>query len=115
KGGFAFPLEGRLLGDQAILRRDGLTLHFSFGDVPLRRFEVRGTLDRHQTVGPGASLYAEATCTDVPNYGPLLYLTGICNLSDTVAAAGTYLAHRYDPSGGASRRPVGVTVTDVAL
>jgi outer membrane protein assembly factor BamB len=110
-GGFAFPLAGRMRGDQFILRRDGLTLRFSFGDVPVRRFELRGALDRRGGSRPGTSLYAEVTCNEVPNYGPLLAITGICNAGGTLVAQGTFLVAPY----GHARRPPGVRVTSVAL
>lgn len=96
-GDFAFPLAGRVLGDQFILRRDGVTLRFSFGDVPLRRFELRGALTRRGRSRPGTALYGEVTCVDVPNYGPALYLTGICNPSGTLVAGGTFLFRHHAP------------------
>jgi outer membrane protein assembly factor BamB len=114
-GGFAFPLEGTLRGDQFLLRNDGITLRFSFGDVPLRRFELRGAWDRRLTSRPGSALYGEVTCLDVPNYGPGLLLTGICNQTGTLVASGTFLTQRYDRRGGASSRPRGVRVGAVTL
>ena len=115
KGGFAFPLRGRLKGDQFLLRNEGLTLQFSFGDVPLRRFELRGAWDRRLGSRPGSAIYGEVTCNDVPNYGPTLVVTGICNTKGTLAASGTFLTNRYDRRGGASSRPAGVEVGEVTL
>jgi outer membrane protein assembly factor BamB len=115
KAGFAFPLTGRLRGDEFLLRRDGLTLQFSFGSVPLRRFELRGSLTRRLDTRAGASLYTEVTCNDVPNYGPLLLITGICTLDGNLIAAGTFLTHRYDRRGGASSRPADVTASDLRV
>lgn len=115
KAGFAFPLAGRMRGDEFLLRRDGVTLQFSFGDVPLRRFELRGSLTKDLDTRAGSALYAEVTCNDVPNYGPLLALTGICNQSGTLAVGGTFLTHRYDRRGAAATRPAGVTAREVTV
>ena len=63
----------------------------------------------------GQSLYGEVTCADVPVYGAVLPLTGLCNRSGTLAASGTYLTTRYDPRGKANRRPAGVRLTALTL
>jgi outer membrane protein assembly factor BamB len=115
RGGFAFALAGRYRDDSLALRSDALSLTFTFGRVPFRRFELRAQLDRRGRALPGSSLYAEVTCVDVPNYGPVLYLTGICDDEGTLGASGTFLARRYDGRGGANRRPAGVSLGDVAL
>lgn len=115
RGGFAFPLAGRYRDDSLALRSDALSLTFTFGRVPFRRFELRAQLDRRGRALPGSSLYAEVTCVDVPNYGPVLYLTGICNDEGTLASSGTFLARRYDGRGRANRRPAGVSIGDLAL
>jgi hypothetical protein len=115
RGGFAFPLAGRYRDDALILSQDNLSLVFSFGPVPLRRFELRAQLDRSGAARPGASLYGEVTCLDVPVYGPVLNLTGICNPEGTLATSGTFLASRYDPRGAANRRPEGVGVSSLTL
>ncbi len=60
-------------------------------------------------------MYAEVRCLDVPVYGPVLHLTGICNSAGTLPVAGTYLTKRYDARGGAATRPAGVRVTGVTL
>ena len=46
RGAFSFPLAGRYRDDSVIVSQRGLNLTFSFGDVPLRRFELRMQLDR---------------------------------------------------------------------
>ena len=40
-GAFSFPLQGRYRHDALLLSQRGLSLTFSFGDVPLRRFDLR--------------------------------------------------------------------------
>ena len=55
-----------------ILTARDLRLTFSFGHVPLRRFELRARLRRDLGAAPGAALYAEVTCADVPVYGAAL-------------------------------------------
>jgi hypothetical protein len=115
KAGFGFPIAGRYRGDAFILARRDLNLTLSFGEVPARRFELRGTFAPDLRVRPGAGLYAEIFCPEVPNYGPALLAIGLCNESGTLPAGGTFLTDRYDPRGGASSRPAGVRVADVAL
>ena len=111
RGGFAFPLAGRMRGDQFILRRDDLRLRFSFGDVPVRRLELRGALDERGRSRPGTSLYAEVACRDVPNYGYLLLVTGQCNSEETLVAGGTFLTAPYNRA----TRPARVGVRSVVL
>jgi hypothetical protein len=66
-------------------------------------------------VKPGASMYAEVDCAEVPNYGVALYVTGICNTAGRLAASGTYLTDRYGARGGASTRPRGVSAGPVSV
>ena len=44
-------------------------LEFNFGQVPLRRFELRGQLGPDLSFRPGAAVYAETVCATVPIYG----------------------------------------------
>ena len=76
---FAFPLSGRYEGSSMILSSPQVPLEFSFGQVPLRRFELRGQLGPDLRFRPGAAVYAETVCATVPIYGPELAFTGICN------------------------------------
>jgi hypothetical protein len=108
---FAFPLAGRYSGRSLILSSPNVALTFSFGLVPMRRFELRGTLDPSLRYRPGVSLYAETVCATVPNYGPELAFTGICNPSGVLTASGTLISSAY--RGAAARRPAGLRVTAV--
>ena len=110
---FAFPLAGRYEGDSVILASPNVSLEFSFGEVPLRRFELRGQLNADLRFAPGANLYAEAVCSTVPNYGPELLFTGICNPSGVLATSGTFISTAY--RGPASTRPAGVRAGRVTL
>ena len=110
RAGFAFGLTGRYRGDSLLLSEKDLRLTFSFGDVPMRRFDVRMQLDKDLRAANGASIYAEVTCSDVPTYGPVLPLIGLCNPTNTLAVGGTLLSDRYDRRGTANRRPAGVAV-----
>jgi outer membrane protein assembly factor BamB len=110
---FAFPLTGRFDGRAVNLSSPNVALTFSFGLVPLQRFYMRGTLGRGLSFAPGASLYSETVCKTVPNYGPELVFTGICNPDGVLAASGTFLSGAY--SGSANRRPAGVLVASVRL
>ncbi len=114
KGTLAFPLYGRYRDDALIVSARDVNLTFTFGDVPLRRLEFRGRLGSDGRMR-GQSLYGEVTCADVPVYGALLPLTGLCNRSGTLAASGTYLTTRYDPRGEANRRPAGVRLAELTL
>jgi hypothetical protein len=114
RGAFAFPLQGRYRHDSLLLSQSGLNLTFSFGDVPMRRFDLRMQLDRRLRARPGASLFAEVHCPDVPNYGPALIAIGLCNRDQILPASGTFVTDRYT-KGPANRRPRGVRVGRVAL
>ena len=110
---FAFPLAGRYQGNSVILSSPKVSLQFSFGGVPLRRFELRGQINRNLSFNPDANLYAETVCATVPSYGPELLFTGICNPNGVLAASGTFASTAYH--GPASRRPAGVRAGRVTV
>jgi outer membrane protein assembly factor BamB len=113
---FAFPLAGRYRDDSVILSDRGLTLTFSFGPVPFERIDFRGQLSRRLRMRPGANLYAEVVCADVPFYGAFLApLTRLCNAEGRLVASGTFITRAYPRRGDANRRPDGLAVTDVQL
>jgi hypothetical protein len=113
-GGFAFPLFGEYRGHSVALNASGVDLQFSFGSVPLRSFDFRGRLDGDGGFRPGASLYGQVTCADVPNYSAQLRIAGVCNEADTLAAYGTFLGEPYG-RGGANERPSGVHAGELGL
>jgi outer membrane protein assembly factor BamB len=110
---FAFPLSGRYAGRSVVLSSLNVALQFSFGPAPLQRFDVRGEFDSALRFRPGVSTFAETACATVPNYGPELAFTGICNPSGILAASGTLISRRYD--GAANVRPAGVRVRSLRL
>jgi outer membrane protein assembly factor BamB len=113
---FAFPLAGRFRDDSVILSDRGLDLTFSFGEVPFTRIDFRGQLSSRLRMRPGANLYAEVMCADVPFYGPFLVpLTRLCNAEGKLVASGTFITRGYSPRGPANRRPAGLRVTGVQL
>ena len=114
-GAFAFPLQGRYRHDSLLLSQSGLNLTFSFGEVPMRRFDLRMQLDRELRAKPGATLYSEVFCPEVPVYGPALIAIGLCNAERKLPASGTFITRRYDRRGPANRRPRGVAIRDVTL
>ena len=114
RGAFAFPLQGRYRHDSLLLSQSGLNLTFSFGDVPMRRFDLRMQLDRRLRARPGAGLSAEVFCPDVPVYGPALIAIGLCNREQILPASGTFVTDRY-ARGPANRRPPGVSAGSVDL
>jgi len=96
KTSLSFPIAGIYRGDEFILSGRNLELTFSFGDVPLQRFDMRGQLGRDYRVKPGASLYAEALCATVPNYGAeLTVATRLCNSEGKLVASGTFVTQPY--------------------
>jgi outer membrane protein assembly factor BamB len=115
RGAFAFPLAGRYRDDSVIVSQRGLNLTFSFGDVPLRRFELRMQLDGRLRSRGGGALFVEVNCPDVPVYGPAFIATGLCNESLTMPASGTFVTRRYDRRGPANKRPRGVSVAELTL
>ncbi|HWE32236.1 MAG TPA: PQQ-binding-like beta-propeller repeat protein [Solirubrobacteraceae bacterium] len=110
---FAFPLHGTYAGDAVTLHSPNVSLQFSFGAVPLRTFELRGTLGPGLRFAADANLFADTVCRTVPYYGPELLFTGICNPSGVLAASGAFISRGY--TGSANRRPAGVAATAVKL
>ena len=104
RGAFAFPLQGRYRDDSLLLSQRGLSLTFRFGDVPMRRFDLRMQLGADRRAR-GASLTAEVFCPEVPVYGPALIAIGLCNRDPILPASGTFITGRY--RGPANRRPRG--------
>ncbi len=110
---FGFPLTGRYAGRALSLSSPNVPLVFSFGLVPLRRFEMRGDLGPGLSFAPGVSLFADTVCATVPNYGPELTFTGICNPRGVLAASGTFLSGAY--RGTANLRPAGTRIGSLRL
>jgi outer membrane protein assembly factor BamB len=113
-GNFQFPLSGVYRRNTVQLGSQDLSLQFSFGSVPLRLFDVRGQLAPDLAMRPGAGIYSETTCADVPNYSAQLRIAGVCNSQDTLAASGTLLTGAYG-SHAANRRPGGVRLASLQL
>lgn len=121
-GTLVFPLAGQYRGSTLMLAVKGATLTFSFGKVPLQVLDVDFDLGRTLRNRPGASLYAQALCATIPNYGASTYATGLCNTNGVLAAAGTFITDRYRfPVGRPDRlqapnaRPRGVRVKSITL
>jgi outer membrane protein assembly factor BamB len=114
-GSLVFPLAGSYRGNTLLLSVKNAVLTFSFGTVPLRRLDMRFQLAPSMHALPGASLYAEALCAQIPNYGAATYLTGICNADGVLPAAGTFITDPYPASGAADRRPRGLSVSSISL
>ena len=55
------------------------------------------------------------TCAEVPVYGPVLPLSGICNAEGTAVATGTFITDAYDERGRANLRPKGLRVASLRL
>jgi outer membrane protein assembly factor BamB len=110
---FAFPLAGRYAGNSIIVEQRGFELLFTFGPVPLEQLQFRGRLDRDRRVAPGASVYGEVNCPEVPNLGGALLAAGLCNDQSKLISSGAYLTDRY--RGPANLKPDGVAIGSVGL
>jgi hypothetical protein len=78
--------------------------------------QFRGLLGRNLRFAPGANLYAEVNCPDVPNYGPFLPLFRLCNTDGQLISTGTFLTNRYAGGrAGSDRRPRGVSLRSLVL
>ncbi len=121
-GTLVFPLAGEYRGSTLMLSVRGATLTFSFGKVPLQVLDMDFDLSRSLRNRPGASLYAQALCAGIPNYGASTYATGLCNTNGILAAAGTFITDPYHfptrapaPLQAPNARPRGLKVASVAL
>ena len=113
-GNFQFPLAGGYRRNAMSLSSPDLSLQFSFGPVPLRLFDLRGQIAPDLSLHPGAGIYSETTCADVPNYSAQLQVAGVCNAQGTLAASGTLLTQGYGDRP-ANRRPKGVRLSSLEL
>jgi outer membrane protein assembly factor BamB len=113
-GNFQFPLSGAYRRSTLQLGSTDLSLQFSFGAVPLGLFDVRGQMGPGLAMRPGAGIYSETICADVPNYSLQLRIAGVCNAQDTLAASGTLLTGAYG-SHAANRRPAGLRLASLQL
>jgi hypothetical protein len=119
-GTLVFPLAGFYRGSTLMLSVHGATLTFSFGKVPLQVLRLGFGLKPSMNNLPGASLYAQAVCAEIPNYGPAVYLTGLCNADGNLAAGGTFITGPYDASaarpaevGPVNAAPRGVSIGSI--
>ena len=108
---FAFPVLGPQRAGTFSWTASQVNLWFTFGPVPLRRFDLRGTFGADGQVGPDSQFLAEAVCADIPGYGAQMPITGMCDTSGAITAAGTFLGEQAQSP--AVRRVPGLTVGDV--
>ena len=108
---FAFPVLGTQRGGTFSWTAAQVNLWFTFGPVPLRRFDLRGTFDASGQVGPDAQFLAEAVCADIPAYGAQMPITGMCDTAGVITAAGTFLGEQAQSP--ALRRVAGLSVGEV--
>jgi outer membrane protein assembly factor BamB len=87
---FAFPGAGERRAGTFRWTSTDVDLWFTFGPVPLRRFDLRGTFVG-DVVRPDAQFLAEAVCEDIPEYGALIPATGMCDPAGVITAGGTFL------------------------
>jgi hypothetical protein len=121
-GTLVFPLAGYYRRSTLMLSVKGATLTFSFGKVPLQTLDMDFGLKPSLDNLPGASMYAQAKCASIPNYGASTFATGLCNTDGNLAAAGTFITDPYSfPRHAPAQiqppnvRPRGVTVSSVSL
>ena len=98
-----------------IVSQSGLSLTFSFGEVPFRRFELRMQLDKNLQARFGASLYAEVYCPEVPVYGAALRVHRPLQRPEDPPGQ-RHVHHAPLPQGPpANHRPRGVSVARLDL
>ena len=110
---FAFPLRGRYEDDSIILEQRGFELLFTFGPVPLEPLGFRGNFGDDLEIDPGASVYGEVNCPEVPNLGGALIVAGLCNDEDKLISSGSYLTSDY--RGPANRDREGVRIRSAEI
>lgn len=93
---FAFPVAGPMRKGTFEFNASGVNLWFTFGPVPLQRFDLRGTFGPDGQVQPTSQFLAEAVCADIPSYGALMPATGMCDTGGLITAAGTFLGATAD-------------------
>ncbi len=110
---FAFPVYGQQRKGTFSFSATGANLWFTFGPVPLRTFDLRGTFGADGQIEPTSQFLAEAVCADIPSYGSLMPATGMCDTAGVITAAGTYLGGVADSP--ATKKVPGLTVGDVTF
>jgi hypothetical protein len=108
---FAFPVAGEQRGGTFLLNASGVSLWFTFGPVPLQRFDLRGTFDADGQVRADSQFLAEAVCADIPGYGSQIPATGMCDTQGVITAAGTFLGGTAQSP--AVRRVPGMRIGDI--
>ena len=110
---FAFPVFGRDRGGTFSWSASQVNLWFTFGPVPLRRFDLRGTFGADGQVKANSQFLAEAVCADIPGYGPKMPFTGMCDTQGVITAGGTFLGQTA--TSPAVRRVAGLDVGQITL
>ncbi len=105
---FAFPVLGPQRGGTFAWTAAQVNLWFTFGPVPLRRFDLRGTFGADGRVGADSQFLAEAVCADIPGYGAQMPITGMCDTAGVITAGGTFLGQ--EAQSPAVRRVPGMSV-----
>lgn len=112
---FMIPMSGKMVdGTFSWSSAPGLALAFEFGPVPVRQFDLGGTLSPEGVVQPDAQLYGQSVCDDIPNYGTTMPLTGMCDTQGVLTTVGTYLG-RTTTTSPANQRVNGLTVGSVSV
>ncbi len=110
---FALPLSGPYRGDAFILSNRRFQMAITGIPIPFNLLQLRGQIDAHLNVRPGATGFADARVLAIPTFGPLLVLAGLAsNGWRKLLAMCTYLAGPYDRVGGANVRPPGIHLAD---
>mgnify|MGYP003584873844 CR=1 FL=1 len=110
---FAFATTGEQRSGEFAWSAQQVNLWFTFGPVPLRRFDLRGTFGADGVVRADSQFFAEAVCAGIPGYGTRMPITGMCDTEGVITAAGTFLAEIT--RSPAARSPRGVTIGDVEV
>ncbi len=109
---FSFPVAGKQRGGTFAFNASGVNLWFTFGPVPLQRFDLRGTFGADGTVRPDSQFLAEAVCADIPGYGSQIPATGMCDTQGVITAGGTFLGQQAESP--ALRRVPGMEIGEIS-
>ena len=113
---FRFAMTGSYDGDAVSVTAHGIDLPFSFGDVPMDRFDLRFQIGGDLAARPGASMYAETVCADVPFYGPLITeFTRLADADGRMTTSGTFVLAVLDPPSAPSRRLDAMSLVDLSV
>lgn len=112
---FLLPFSGRYQGQDVILRNESVIMEVTGIPIPFNLLEMRGRLGDDFTMDT-ATLYADTDALAIPNFGPYLVIGGLANdVYKKLLVSGTFITRPYPEGDPANKRPLGITLTDLAF